>query len=236
MADQIRAILFDLDGTLLDNDMDVFLPHYFRRLTERVSDLVQPDEFMACLMQASEAMLANTGQVTNEEIFASVFYPLVGVPREVLEPAFLDFYAVDFPGLQQYTRRKPEAARVVQQAFGLDCDVVVATNPLFPATAVAQRMQWAGVADFPYRLVTSYENCRAAKPSLLYFEQILEAIGCEAGASLVVGDEDMDMVAAHLGCRTFLVPSPRTKLAPKTPEPDYRGSLADVGALLESLR
>lgn len=236
MDAQIRAILFDLDGTLLDNDMNEFLPHYFRKLTEWVSALVPPDRFMDCLMTATDGMLSNDGQATNEEVFSRIFYPLVGVMREEMEPVLQSFYSVEFPTLQHHTRYKPEAPGVVQQAFDLGCDVVVATNPLFPATAVEQRMQWAGVADFPYRLVTSYENCRAAKPSLLYFEQILDTIGCPAGEALVVGDENMDMVAAHLGCRTFLVPGSRTELAPSTPEPDYRGSLADVGVLLERWR
>lgn len=234
MHNQIRAILFDLDGTLLDNDMDVFLPHYFRMLSARVAHLVPPDEFMTYLMQATEAMLANAGQATNEDVFAEAFYPLVGLPREELEPVFLDFYTNDFPALRQYTRPKPEAPEVVQQAFDLGYDVVVATNPLFPAISVQQRLQWAGVAGFPYRLVTTYENSRATKPSLHYFGQILEVLGVPASAAMVVGDEDMDMVAAHLGCVTFLVPGPRTELAPTTPRPKYRGTLADVGALLQT--
>jgi FMN phosphatase YigB (HAD superfamily) len=234
MTNQICTILFDLDGTLLDNDMDVFLPYYFGKLAARVADLVSPDRFMDCLMKGTEAMLSNSGPETNEEVFSRVFYPLVGLPREVLEPLFMEFYAADFPALQEHTRRKPEAANVVRQAFSLGCDVVVATNPLFPATAVEQRLRWAGVADFPYSLVTSFENSRAAKPNLLYFEQILATVGCPPAAALVVGDEDMDMVAAHLGCRTFLIPGSRTRLAASTPQPDYRGSLADVGELLEN--
>ncbi|UCC64811.1 MAG: HAD hydrolase-like protein [Anaerolineae bacterium] len=80
---------------------------------------------------------------------------------------------------------------------------------------------------------TTYENSRAAKPNLLYYEQILESIGQPPAASLVVGDEDTDMVAARLGCPTFLVPSPRTALDPGTPEPSYRGTLSDLGTLLQ---
>jgi FMN phosphatase YigB (HAD superfamily) len=148
----------------------------------------------------------------------------------------MDFYASDFPSLQQHTRRKPEARQIVQQAFDLSCDVVIATNPLFPAVAIEQRLEWAGVADFPYHLVTTYENSRAAKPNLTYFEQIVEGIDRRAVACLMVGDEDMDMVAAHLGCLTFLVPGPRTELDPTTPGPTYRGTLADLGALFESWR
>jgi len=226
------AVLFDLDGTLLDSNMDVFLPHYFKMLTAHVAHILPPDEFVKHLMQATELMIANDGRATNEEVFAAAFYPLLGHPREELEPIFMDFYANDFPRLRQHTRRKPEARRVVRRAFDLGCEVVIATNPLFPATAVQQRIEWAGVDDFPYSLVTSYENSRAAKPNLLYYEQILESIGHPPETTLVVGDEDMDMVAIRLGCTTFLVPGPRTKLDPSTPEPTYRGSLADVEALL----
>jgi FMN phosphatase YigB (HAD superfamily) len=234
MKDQIQAILFDLDGTLLDANMDVFLPQYFEALTARVAHLIPPDRFISCLMQATEAMLANDGRSINQAVFAAAFYPLVGRPRQELEPIFADFYANDFPSLRQYTRRKPEARQVVQAAFDRGYDVVIATNPLFPASAVEQRMEWAGVAGFAYRLVTTYENSRAAKPNLLYYQQILETIDHPPGACLVAGDEDMDMVAAHLGCLTFLVPGPRTELSPTTPAPTFRGTLADLLALLQN--
>ncbi len=230
----IKAVLFDLDGTLLENDMTLFLPQYFRLLAARMAHLLPPGEFVGHLVQASQAMIENDGRATNEEVFAAAFYPLVGYPQQEMEPIFLDFYTNDFPALRQYTGRKPEARQVVQRALELGCDVVIATNPLFPAMAIQQRLEWAGVADLPYRLVTTYENSRAAKPNLLYFEQILEAIDQPAEASLVVGDEDMDMVAAHLGCPTFLVSGPRTELEPTTPKPTYRGTLAEVGTLLQN--
>ncbi len=236
MGNSIRAILFDLDGTLLSNDMNVFLPHYFSLLAAHVSHILPPEPFIARLLQASEVMLANDGWATNEEVFADAFYPLAGRSREEMEPVLAEFYEAKFPSLEQYTQRKPEARQVVQVAFDLGYDVAIVTNPLFPATATEQRLAWAGVADFAFRLVTSYENSRATKPNLLYFEQVLEMIGHPPEASLVVGDEDMDMVAAHLGCRTFLVPGPRTELAPSTPTPTYQGTLAEVGDLLRSWR
>jgi FMN phosphatase YigB (HAD superfamily) len=233
MDHPIRAILFDLDGTLLSNDMDVFLPHYFEALSAHVAGIIQPDQFMARLMQATKVMLANDGQATNEEAFAGAFYPLAGRSREEMEGILMEFYRTKFPSLQRYTGRIPEARQVVQLAFDLGCDVVIATNPLFPAVAVEQRLAWAEVADFPYSLVTTYENSCATKPNLIYFEQILATIGQAPEASMVVGDEDMDMVAGHLGCQTFLVPGSRTDLAPTTPAPTYQGTLADVGDLLE---
>jgi FMN phosphatase YigB (HAD superfamily) len=230
---EIEAILFDLDGTLLDVDINVFLEYYIRALTAHVAHLVPPERFVPCLMQGSQVMLDNDGHDTNQAVFAQAFFPCVGRTREELEPVFMQFYADVYPNLREHTRRKPEARLAVQTAFDRGYDVVIATNPLFPLTAVEQRMDWAGVAGYPYRLVTTYENSRAAKPNLLYFEHVLEAIGHAAEACLMVGDEDLDMVAAHMGFTTFLVPSARTELEPSTPEPTYRGTLADVIGLLQ---
>ena len=208
----VKAILFDLDGTLLDVDINVFLDHYIRALTTHVAHLVPPDRFVPCLMQGSQAMMDNDGCETNQAVFGSTFFPCVGRSLGELEPLFNDFYANEYPKLRSYTRRKSEAHLAVEAAFDLGCDVVIATNPLFPLTAVQQRMEWAGVSGFPYRLVTTYENSRAAKPNLLYFEQVLDVIGHAPEACLMVGDEDLDMVAGRLGCSTFLVPVSYTHL------------------------
>ena len=234
MSDRFKAILFDLDGTLLDSNMENFLPHYFSRLAARVADIAPPKAFIAHLLAATEYMLANDGRATNQEVFAAAFFPFVGHTRAELEPIFEDFYLRDFPGLREFTQRKPEARTVVHLAFALGHKVAIATNPLFPETAIRQRMAWAGVDDFPYDWVTTYENSRCCKPNLCYFDAIAERLGVPAEACLVVGDEDMDMVAARAGFATYLVPSAATALSPATPEPTYRGALADLADLLET--
>jgi HAD superfamily hydrolase (TIGR01549 family) len=231
---KFRAILFDLDGTLLDSNMENFLPHYFSRLAARVAHIAPPKAFIAHLLAATEHVLANDGRATNEEVFSAAFYPFAGHTRAELEPIFEDFYARDFPGLQEYTQRKPEARTVVQLAFALGHKVAIATNPLFPETAIRQRMAWAGVDDFPYDWVTTYENSRCCKPNLCYFAAIAARLDVPAEACLVVGDEDMDMAAARAGFVTYVVPSAATALSPATPEPTYRGSLADLANLFET--
>ncbi len=218
---------------MLDVDITVFLEHYVKAAAAFVAHLVPAQRFVPCLMQGSQMMMDNDGRETNQTVFERAFYPCVGRSVEELEPVFMDFYAKEYPTLQQYTRRRPEARLAVQTALDRGCDVVVATNPLFPRPAVEQRLEWAGLADLPFRLVTSYENSRCAKPNLLYFEQVLDFIDHSPEACLMVGDEDLDMVAAHLGISTFLVPSARTELNATTPEPTYRGTLADVVALLQ---
>lgn len=232
MTEALRAVLFDLDGTLLDSNMEYFLPHYFQRLSARMVHLAPPKEFIAHLLQATEVMVANDGRATNEEVFAAAFYPFAGLTQAELEPLFLDFYAHDFPKLQEVTRRRPEARSVVQLTFASGYDVAITTNPLFPETAIRQRMAWAGVDDFPFRWVTTYENSHYCKPNHSYWAEVCSQLGYPPEKCLVVGDEHMDMVAAHIGCPTYLVTSPSTALRPDTPEPTYRGSLAELAELL----
>ncbi|HOT93544.1 MAG TPA: HAD family hydrolase [Anaerolineae bacterium] len=231
-----KAILFDLDGTLLEHDMrNEFIPHYFALLTKHLAAWVPAEKLVASIMRGSEAVMNNDGSRTNEEVFAEVFYPLVGYPREELEPRFMDFYMHVFPMLRTYTAPKPEARPAVQIAFDKGFDVVIATNPHFPAVATQHRLEWAGVADFPYRKVTTYENSHFAKPCLGYYQEILDELGCAPEEALMIGDEAMDMVAARLGCATFLVYSAATKLEEIAPPPIWQGTLADVVALLRSV-
>jgi HAD superfamily hydrolase (TIGR01549 family) len=227
------AVLFDLDGTLLESNMQAFLPAYLQMAGARAAHLMPPKQFIAHLLAATEEMVRNDGRATNKTVFESAFYPATGLGAETWDPIFAGFYRDDFPTLEGITRRKPEARGVVELAFAAGMAVVIATNPLFPEVAVRQRMAWAGVEGLPYSLVTTYENSRYAKPNLRYFDAIAAILGLPPERCLVVGDEDYDMVAARAGFPTFLVPSEASNLDPDTPPPTYTGDLAALARLLE---
>ncbi|MCX7680616.1 MAG: HAD family hydrolase [Anaerolineae bacterium] len=189
--DTLRAMLFDLDDTLLVNSMERFVPMYFQALTRWVADLIPPERLIAALMRASYAMDANDGSgPTNAEVFAAVFYPEVGYSQEELQPIFERFYAEEFPRLRALTRPIPEARSLVEWAFGRGLQVVIATNPLFPRSAIEQRLEWAGVpvSEFDYTLITSYENMHATKAHPAYYREILAYLGRQPEECLMVGD------------------------------------------------
>lgn len=233
----LQAVLFDLDGTLLDYDLvEDLMPHYFWGLTARCAECLPADRLLHALQEGTLAIAGHNGSRTNEEAFEAVFYPLTGLTREQLYPRLEAFYEEDFPDLRRYARPRPAAPHVIQTACDLGYDVVIATNPYFPALATRQRLAWAGVADFPYRKVTTYENSHYVKPDLRYFQEILDELACPPEAALVVGDEGMDMVAARIGCRTYLVPGPATDRSEISPSPTYEGPLEEVAPLLHRLR
>lgn len=215
----LEAVLFDLDDTLLDNPMDTFLPAYFQALTRYLDHLVPPEQLMADLMRATQAMNADHNRaLTNEEAFASVFYPLLGQDRSTVESAFERFYTQEFPKLRGMTRRRPEARALVASALERGLQVAVATNPMFPRVAVEERLAWAGVPveRFDYALVTTYENMHATKAHPAYYCEILQKLDRQPGECLMVGDSwKLDIVpASAVGLRAYWV----TQQSPPLPQ------------------
>ncbi|TFF90644.1 MAG: HAD family hydrolase [Promethearchaeota archaeon] len=232
LKDQIKAILFDLDGTLLEINLDLFIKDYLTGLSASIAHIIPQKKLIPQLIKVSRIMENNDGKETNEIVFKKSFFPLINYSQEEIEPIFMNYYEQEFSKLKHHAKKKPEARSLMAYLFDKGYDVVIATTPLLPKTAIEQRLEWAGVDDFPYKLITSYENMKATKPNLLYYKQILEIIGHPVEKCLMVGDEDKDMVAAHLGIHTFLVPSPETKLKPSTPKPNFQGNLNDLKSII----
>ena len=208
MSTPIRAVLFDLDDTLLENNVDRFLKAYFGLLTPHMAHMVPAEKFISALIRATSAMITNRDpSITNQQAFMDEFFPMVGRTAEEMMPLFDEFYAVQFGKLRSLTRPNPSARAAIQAAFDAECDVVIATNPVFPETAIRQRMEWAGVSDFPFKMITSYEVMHAAKPSCRYYREILEHIGRRADECVMVGDDwGNDMVPAmKAGLQVFWI-------------------------------
>lgn len=207
----IEAVLFDLDDTLLGNDMDTFVPGYFKLLSAYAAELLPGIEFIQTLLDCTEITIQNIEETrTNYEVFWEAFTARTGLDTAVAEPFFSRFYEEVFPQLQAVTQVRPLARPLVQSCFDAGLKVVIATNPLFPRAAIEQRLAWAGVpvSDFDYALVTTLENMHATKPQVVYYAEILQHIGCAPDKVLMVGDswENDIAPAAALGIHTFWTP------------------------------
>ncbi len=233
----IKAILFDLDDTLLTNSMDIFVPAYFQALTRYMAHLIPPERLISELLRGTRAMEANSGNgPTNEETFDAVFYPALGYEKATLQPIFEQFYAEEFPKLQAMTRPIPEARPLVEWAFAHDFQVAIATNPLFPRTAIEQRLAWAGVpaSEFDYALVTSYEIMHATKANPAYYHEIVERLGRQPRECLMVGDDwERDMLpAAAVGIPIYWITQSESP-APPIPASRVLIGQGTLGSLLD---
>lgn len=232
------TVLFDLDGTLIDLDIDFFLRRYVKALTPHFASLVPPDRFAAALLHWSDAMVRNTDPAqTNLEVFWQGFPAAVGVERAVLEPIFARFYAEDFPRLRPEGVKNPAARQLLTTLASRGYTPVIATNPLFPKEAILERLAWAECLDFSYAYITCGEEMHFCKPNLEFFAEVLARIGRTPGECLMVGnDMEEDMVAQKLGMATALVTDVLIDRGQAGVIPDWRGSLAELAALFASGR
>lgn len=217
MMNGLRAVLFDLDNTLLLNDMDAFIPAYLKLISAYAAEIYNPKRFVKQMLAATEAMATNTDPaISNERAFWDTFSQLTGWDRAEMVPFFTRFYETQFDGLQRLTQSRPEARSTVEWAFAMGYSVVIATNPMFPQIATEKRLAWAelGVDEFDYALVTTYENMHATKPHRQYYLEILDRVKCAPAQTLMVGDDwELDIApAAAVGMRTYWVDA-HTELA-----------------------
>lgn len=233
----IDTLLFDLDGTLLDIDMDIFLEHYLQSLTKRFEGIFLASELVSLIMAGTRAMIADSSpDKTNAEVFWEYFFSRVDYQPEDILPLFAQFYDEDFPRLAHLTSPKPEARQVLERALKKGFRLALATNPVFPRQAVVERLRWAGLEEIPFAVITSYENMHACKPHLAYYREILAALDAEPRRCLMFGnDVAEDLPVAQLGVRTYLVEDHLLNMADRRFEPDYRGRLADVVLFLDRL-
>lgn len=202
-----KTIMFDLDGTLLPMDTETFIHTYIKELSEYVSHLVDPKQFVHALWKGTEAVIKNLDEkITNEKVFEETFLNLLSIKREEIWPILDDFYEKVFPNFSYLSKPTPIARKVVEEAVEKGFKVVVATNPVFPKVAIDHRLKWAGVIDLPFEHITVYENSTFTKPHVQYYQAICDKLNVNPENCIMVGnDVQEDMVASKLGMKTFLV-------------------------------
>lgn len=232
----IKTILFDLDGTLLPMDIRVFLSHYMKALAARFAKQIPPEKFIASLMHSTDVMIHNTNPAkTNQQVFWEDFLSRFDLEPAKILPEVEDFYQEDFPKLRVYTNPTPLARQIMEVVTRAGYQVILATNAIFPEMAIRERMRWAGVEDFPWLLITSYEKMHSSKPNPAYYQEIVQLTGIDPETSLMVGNDPAeDVVAGEIGMKTYLVtdyliPRPEVGLSP-----DAKGTLGDFLALVRN--
>jgi len=203
----MKAVLFDLDGTLLPMDQDKFIEAYMGTMAKKLAPHgYESKTLMGGVWEGIKSMVSNDGSVTNEDAFWNAFSGVVGVHVKDDLPIFDDYYRNEFQSVAKVCGYDKRAKEIVEYIKGKECQVVLATNPLFPSIATESRMKWAGLLPEDFVLYTTYENSSFCKPNPKYYREILEKIGLAPEECLMVGnDVTEDMVAETLGMKVFLL-------------------------------
>lgn len=231
-----KAILFDLDGTLLEVHTEPFIASYLKLLGSYLSDRYDPKQIVAHILDATKAMIASVDpQKTNEQVFTEHFLRLAELEKEQIWPLFETFYRDVFPTLVDYTQPSPWAKRIVAAAKAHGFKLVVATNPVFPRDAIYSRLAWLDLSPNQFDLITGYEDCHFTKPHLEYYREICDRLGVPPTECIMVGNHmQEDMVASQLGMKTFLVTNYLEDRGEPVYPVDQRGTISDLYQALEA--
>ena len=203
----ITTVLFDLDGTLLPMNQDVFVKDYFTRIAGKVAPAgYDPKQLIDTIWRGTAAMVKNDGSKTNEEAFWNYAVSVYG--DKILRDKYLfdEFYETEFDKIKAVCGCHPAAAEIVHSLKEKGFRVALATNPIFPARATQWRIQWAGLQPEDFELYTAYENSSYSKPNPAYYQDVMTRLNVKPEECLMVGnDVGEDMIAEQLGMKVFLL-------------------------------
>ncbi|HSJ89644.1 MAG TPA: HAD family hydrolase [Anaerolineales bacterium] len=229
------TLLFDLDDTLIDTNLDAFVPAYFQSLSEHLNARVAPTTMLRALLLGMNMMNESEDPTrTLQDIFESSFYKELGIPKHELIEVFEDFYDTVFPTLEAHTKQRKEAASLIEWALSCGYRVAIATDPFFPRKATVHRLRWAGLDPDQLELISTFEHFHFSKSHSAYYAEVLGCLGWPEGPVLMVGDNiTRDLEPAHrLGLATYWIDGDSAS------SPGFeagRGKLEDLRPWLESV-
>ena len=203
----IKAVLFDLDGTLLPMDQEEFTKVYLHLLSKKMEQHgYEPEQMVKAVWTGTGAMVKNDGSTTNEKVFWGAFDKFWGKNASADEPMFQAFYEKEFEDVQNACGYNENARKMIDEVKSMGYRTILATNPIFPALATEKRIRWAGLTPEDFELYTTYENIGYCKPNPQYYQEILNRTGLLPEECVMIGnDVTEDMVAETLGMKVFLL-------------------------------
>lgn len=246
----IKAVLLDLDDTLLRNPNQGFVPEYLRLIDDFFGTPIS-QYLLKAVTHARDGLDLPT------PIFDRIIRSIYEQSGETsLEERLAQFYHQRYPTLEKCTRPVAQAVELVQTLQQRGYTTVIATNPLYPAPAIQERLRWAGLPHDleAYAFVSHANNMHFTKPHAAYYAEILGRIGIEPDETLMVGDslENDITPATLLGIHTFqvsagelqpfidhlehldsLMPQP---LRPEMIVPQLRGNLGALFGLIANVK
>lgn len=206
----MKAVLFDLDGTLLPMNEDQFVKGYFGRLFKYVMPYgyEDKDKFVSAIWYGTKAMRMNDGKRTCEDVYWDAFISqFEGKDKEEAHRLFTDFYSTDFENAKQFCFDAYENAQEIINKCKEKADlVIVVANPVFPMVAMKKRIRFAGINPDSFDYITSYEESHFAKPNEMFIKEVMDKFNLKSEDVIYFGNSEKEdyAPAKKLGLKFYL--------------------------------
>jgi len=246
----LKAVLLDLDNTLVLFDELKYYEAYFKKLNSFFDDDFTPDELKERVINGTMALRFNNGEKTNRQCFLEIFADSLDADHSLLWERFMAFYREAYDDIAVTVSLPDGLHTTLDYLRQTGLKLAIASNPIFPVIAQEKRMRWGNLDPAWFSLFTHMENMRYVKPMPEYYHQTCELIGAAPAACLMVGNDPAnDMSAALAGLKTFrttdaevvdyasltLTDEQRKKSPGEIPPPDYEGPFAGVADVVGRL-
>lgn len=224
MRFQVKLVMFDLDGTLLDTAPQI--AEAANRMLVALGKPTLPQAQISTYIGEGVHNLIKrclTGELHTEpdaDTYAKA------------QPLYQDFYAANATESQPFAQVKHALQQLQAQGYLLAC----VTNK--PEKFTLPLLQQAGLADF-FAMVISGDSLPKKKPDPLPLLHICQQLGVLPAEAVMVGDSETDIQAAQAaGCFVVTVPYGynQGREIDSTTVDATIGDLSELAALLEKPR
>jgi FMN phosphatase YigB (HAD superfamily) len=213
--DEITTVLWDLDDTLVRLHRRTFSALMPMLAYAAFADVVAPRLLPSTVGAVVARLRDNHTACSNHELLCALIGERTGCSPELVGSRLHWLAGSGFPLLRWCFRRRRGAPELVAALAARGLRQVVATNPLWPRQTVLRRLAWGGIDASHFDFITSGENMSTAKPSLAYYEQVLDRIGATPQQCAMVGNDIHNDLPAHrLGIAVYLI-QPRLRPSPR---------------------
>ncbi len=204
----IKAVLLDLDNTLIVNPDRTFALAFLQALQQAIEPFFGSVDATALFREGMKRLSGERrGDETNTERIIRHVSETTAKPQETVREALRHFYETRYPHLEAHVKPVDGAAELIWRLHSKGYALVIATNPIYPASAVSQRMAWGGLPldESLYALITSADNMHFSKPSPAYYAEILGRVGVEPDEAIMWGDRLSSDIepARQVGLHTY---------------------------------
>ena len=207
---KITTLCFDLDGTLLEMHRFLSLPllaiSIYRFFPE-----ISMMRFYGIFRKAVEALLNNTTSLTNYDVFIDYLVSHSKSKNKLcIVRLICQIMDNDFPRLKYFFYPIAQNKELILWAKENRYRVLLATNPVFPISAIKTRLEAAGLDVNYFSDITHAENMTRTKPRVEYYQELVSKFELTPHECLMIGNEPIkDLPAAEVGMSTFLVSTPK---------------------------